>query len=170
MTRKKRRIYFVMLGLLGLGVGTALVLTAFQDNIVFFFSPTEVATRQLAPEQRIRIGGLIEAGSVVKNGEDISFAVTDMNATLKVQYRGLLPDLFREGQGVIAEGSMGPGGVFVAREVLAKHDENYMPREVADALKKSGRWNEGEGKAGGMPTTDLKPTSTAPASPNTPNP
>ncbi len=165
MTRKSRRLYFVVLGLLGLGVGTALMLTAFQDNIVFFFSPSEVATKQLAPQQRIRIGGLIEAGSVVKNGEDISFSVTDMASTLKVEYRGLLPDLFREGQGVIAEGSMGPGGVFVASEVLAKHDENYMPREVADALKKSGHWNEG-----GMPATGLKPTSTAPASPNTANP
>ena len=145
MTRKRRRLYFILLGLLGLGVGTALVLTAFQDNIVFFFSPTEVAARHVTPDQRIRVGGLVEEGSVVKNGEDITFSVTDMAATLKIKYRGLLPDLFREGQGIVAEGRMGSDGVFVANEVLAKHDENYMPREVADALKKSGRWQEGAG-------------------------
>ncbi len=165
MTRKSRRMYFVILGLLGLGVGAALVLTAFQGNIVFFFSPTEVASRQIAPEQRIRIGGLVENGSVIKNGEDISFAVTDMESTLKVQYRGLLPDLFREGQGIVAEGRLGPNGVFVASEVLAKHDENYMPREVADALKKSGHWNED-----GTTAVDLKPTSTAPTNSDTASP
>ncbi|MSO72559.1 MAG: cytochrome c maturation protein CcmE [Rhodospirillaceae bacterium] len=170
MTRKRQRLYFVVLGLLGFGVGAALVLTAFQDNIVFFFSPSEVTTRHLAPEQRFRVGGLVEAGSLVKNGEDISFSVTDLSSTLKVQYRGLLPDLFREGQGVIAEGRMEPGGVFIASEVLAKHDENYMPREVADALKKSGRWNEGGATQSGMPANNLKPTSTTPASPNTTNP
>jgi len=144
MTRKRRRLYFVMLGLLGLGTGAALMLTAFQDNIVFFFSPSEVAARHVAPDQRFRVGGLVEAGSIIKNGEDVSFVVTDMSSTLKVKYHGLLPDLFREGQGVVAEGRMGPDGTFVAHEVLAKHDENYMPREVADALKKSGRWQEGD--------------------------
>ncbi len=142
MTRKRRRLYFVMLGLLGLGGGVALALTAFQDNIVFFRSPTEVAAGKVAANQRVRIGGLVENGSLVKNGENISFSVTDMSNTLKVQYTGLLPDLFREGQGIIAEGQM-KGGVFVASEVLAKHDENYMPKEVADALKKSGHWQEG---------------------------
>ena len=170
MTRKTRRLYFVVLGPLGLGVGTALVLTAFQDNIVFFFSPSEVATRHVAPEQRIRIGGLVETGSVVKNGEDISFAVTDMSATLKVQYRGLLPDLFREGQGIVAEGRLGSDGIFVASEVLAKHDENYMPREVADALKKSGHWNEGGPQGEGNAAMNLKPASTAPTNSNTANP
>jgi cytochrome c-type biogenesis protein CcmE len=158
LTRKRRRLYFVMLALLGLGAGTALVLTAFQDNIVFFFSPTEVATRQLAPEQRIRVGGLVEQGSVVKSGENVTFAVTDMNKSLKIKYQGLLPDLFREGQGIVAEGRMGPDGVFVAHEVLAKHDENYMPREVADALKKSGRWQEGAGQDDGS----VKPVATTP--------
>jgi cytochrome c-type biogenesis protein CcmE len=148
MTRKRRRLYFVLLGLLGLGAGTALMLTAFQDNIVFFFSPSEVASRHVAPDQRFRVGGLVEAGSIVKNGEDVSFTVTDLSSTLKVQYHGLLPDLFREGQGIVAEGRMGPDGVFVAHEVLAKHDENYMPREVADALKKSGRWQENGGQEG----------------------
>ena len=166
MTRKTRRLYFVILGLLGLGVGTALVLTAFQDNIVFFRSPTDVAEGKVAVEQRIRIGGLVENGSVVKNGEDISFSVTDMAHTLKVQYSGLLPDLFREGQGIVAEGRMEPSGVFVASEVLAKHDEKYMPREVADALKKSGRWNEGAGQGtaadGNAMPKGMTPTSTAP--------
>jgi cytochrome c-type biogenesis protein CcmE len=160
LTRKTRRLYFVALALLGLGAGTALVLTAFQDNIVFFFSPTDVAARQISPEQRIRIGGLVEKDSVVKNGEDVTFTVTDLTKTLKVKYTGLLPDLFREGQGIVAEGSLGSDGVFVAREVLAKHDENYMPREVADALKKSGQWHEDTGKK-----SDAKPvaTSTEPA-------
>jgi len=159
MTRKTRRLYFVFLALLGVGAGTALVLTAFQDNIVFFFSPTEMTERHVTPEQRLRIGGLVEQGSVVKNGENISFTVTDLNKTLKVNYTGLLPDLFREGQGVVAEGSLGSDGIFLAREIVAKHDENYMPREVADALKKSGRWKEGEP----LPKDALKPVSTSPA-------
>ncbi|MBY0512029.1 MAG: cytochrome c maturation protein CcmE [Rhodospirillaceae bacterium] len=159
MTRKRRRLYFVMLALLGLGAGTALVLTAFQDNIVFFFSPTEIASQQLTPERRIRVGGLVEQGSVVKNGENVTFAITDMNKSLKIQYQGLLPDLFREGQGIVAEGRMGTDGVFTAHEVLAKHDENYMPREVADALKKSGQWHEPTAK-NGAPTTTTEPVPT----------
>ena len=161
-TRKKRRLYFLILGLLGLGVGTALALTAFQDNIVFFRSPTDVAEGKVAAEQRFRVGGLVENGSVVKNGENVSFVVTDMAAAIKVEYTGLLPDLFREGQGIVAEGRMGPNGVFMASEVLAKHDENYMPREVADALKKSGRWQEGKGQDANPISEDLQPTSTAP--------
>ncbi len=144
MTRKRRRLYFVMLGLLGLGAGVALVLTALQDDIVFFFSPTEIAERNPAPDVRIRVGGLVEAGSVVHEGETIRFSVTDTSKSLKVSYTGLLPDLFREGQGVVAEGHVSPDGVFIASNVLAKHDENYMPREVADALKASGKWKEGE--------------------------
>lgn len=164
MTRKRQRLYFVVLGILGLGVGTALVLTAFQDNIVFFRSPTDVAEGKVAAE-RFQIGGLVEDGSLVKNGEDISFSVTDLNNSMKVKYRGLLPDLFREGQGVVASGRLGPDGVFVANEILAKHDENYMPREVADALKKSGRWNEGA-EGGPVPSEagpkGMTPASTAP--------
>jgi len=144
VTRKRRRLYFVILGLLGLGVGTALVLTAFQDNIVFFFSPTEIAAKPPSPDQRIRIGGLVASGSVVRDGQQTSFDVTDTDSTLSVKYVGLLPDLFREGQGVVAEGRLGTDGVFMASNVLAKHDENYMPPEVADALKKSGRWKEGD--------------------------
>ncbi len=144
MTRKRRRLYFVMLGLLGLGAGAALVLTALRDDIVFFFSPTEIVERAPDPSQRIRIGGLVEAGSVEHQGETVLFAVTDTAHSLKVTYTGLLPDLFREGQGVVAEGHVNADGVFVASNVLAKHDENYMPREVADALKASGQWKEGE--------------------------
>ena len=105
MTRKRRRLYFVMLGLLGLGAGVALVLTALQDDIVFFFSPTEIAERRPSPDLRIRVGGLVEAGSVVHQGEIIVFSVTDTAHSLKVSYTGLLPDLFREGQGVVAEGA-----------------------------------------------------------------
>ena len=144
MTRKRRRLYFVMLGLLGLGAGMALVLTALQDDIVFFFSPTEIAERKPGPDIRIRIGGLVEAGSVLHQGKTILFSVTDTTESLKVSYTGLLPDLFREGQGVVAEGHMNTQGTFIASNVLAKHDENYMPREVADALKASGQWKEGE--------------------------
>lgn len=143
MTRKRRRLYFVMLGLLGLGSGIALVLTALQDEIVFFLSPTEVAERQVHPP-RFRIGGLVESGSVVHQGKTILFSVTDTTHSLNVSYTGLLPDLFREGQGVVAEGHINADGTFIAANVLAKHDENYMPREVADALKASGQWKEGE--------------------------
>ena len=144
MTRKRRRLYFVMLGLLGLGAGVALVLTALQDDIVFFFSPTEIAERSPSPDVRISVGGLVEAGSVVHEGATIRFSVTDTSKSLNVSYTGLLPDLFREGQGVVAEGHVNADGVFIASNVLAKHDENYMPREVADALKASGKWKEGE--------------------------
>jgi cytochrome c-type biogenesis protein CcmE len=132
----------VLLGLLALSGGLALVLTAFEDNIVLFFSPTEVAAKPVCA-QRCRIGGLVANGSVVKEGERVSFDVTDTVETISVKYVGILPDLFREGQGVVAEGKM-TEGIFVANNVLAKHDENYMPPEVADALKKSGRWKEGE--------------------------
>ncbi|MHB1204845.1 MAG: cytochrome c maturation protein CcmE [Rhodospirillaceae bacterium] len=142
MTRKRRRLYFVLLGVVGIGAGVALALTAFQDNIVFFRSPTEVAQGKVPPDQRFRIGGLVENGSLQKDGEHIVFTVTDTAKSVKVTYTGLLPDLFREGQGIVAEGQL-KNGVFVASEVLAKHDENYMPKEVADALKKSGHWQEG---------------------------
>ena len=144
MTRKRRRLYFVLLGLAGIGAGTALVLNGLRDNIQFFFSPTEMTQHHFSPNQRVQIGGLVETGSVKKEGGEVFFTVTDTVKSLPVHYQGLLPDLFREGQGVVAEGHLGPDGVFVASEVLAKHDENYMPKEVADALKKSGHWKEGE--------------------------
>ncbi len=118
------------------------MLTALNDNLVFFYSPSQIAEKGIAPDRRFRLGGLVEAGSVQKNGEEVRFTVTDTLKTVAVVYRGLLPDLFREGQGVIAEGTLRADGVFAAREVLAKHDENYMPPEVAKALKEAGQWKD----------------------------
>ncbi len=146
MTPKRRRLWLLVGSLGVLCVAAALVLSALNDNIVFFYSPSQLAEKKPGPDRRLRIGGLVEQGSVKKEGEIVRFTVTDMQKTVPVVYRGLLPDLFREGQGVIAEGSLGSDGVFTARDVLAKHDENYMPPEVAKALKESGRWQEGSGK------------------------
>ncbi len=143
MTRKKRRLYFVSLGLLALGAATALILTAVSDSLLYFYSPTDLRERPVAEGQRFRLGGLVEEGSVDKDGETIRFVVTDLVYTVPVVYTGILPDLFREGQGVVTEGSLDPAGVFLAANVLAKHDENYMPPEVADSLKESGYWEEG---------------------------
>ena len=142
MAPKRKRLY-LLLGSLGvLGVAAALVLSALNDNLVFFYSPSQVAEKHPAPERRFRLGGLVEAGSVKKAGQEVRFIVTDTHQSVQVVYRGLLPDLFREGQGVVAEGALGADGVFVAREVLAKHDENYMPPEVAKAIKEAGQWRE----------------------------
>jgi len=140
MKRKHKRLTFVAIALLLLGTAAALILTAFEDNIVFFHTPTDIKEKNVADGQRFRLGGLVEEGSVKKAGGAVTtFRVTDMNETVAVTYKGLLPDLFREGQGVVAEGRL-KRGVFQADEVLAKHDETYMPPEVADALKKSGQW------------------------------
>ncbi len=146
MTPKRKRLWLVVGSLAVLGFAATLVLTALNDNIVFFYSPTQIAEKKIPPERRFRMGGLVEAGGVKKSaaGQVTSFRVTDTNKTVDVVYRGLLPDLFREGQGVVAEGSLGADGVFVAREILAKHDENYMPPEVAKALKESGQWKDGK--------------------------
>lgn len=142
MTPKRRRLW-LLLGSLGvLGVAVTLVLSALNDNLVFFYSPTQVAEKTISPTRHFRLGGLVEPGSVKKAGSEVRFTVTDTHKTLAVVYRGLLPDLFREGQGVIVEGSLGSDGVFVAREVLAKHDEKYMPPEVARAIKEAGQWKE----------------------------
>jgi cytochrome c-type biogenesis protein CcmE len=146
MKPKRRRLWLLVGSLCVLGAAATLVLTALNDNIVFFYSPTQIADKKPGPERRFRLGGLVEPGSLKKDGQEARFTITDMAKTVPVVYRGLLPDLFREGQGVIAEGTLGADGVFTAREVLAKHDENYMPPEVAKALKESGRWNEGAGK------------------------
>jgi cytochrome c-type biogenesis protein CcmE len=148
MMRKRRRLITLLAALLALGTATALVLAAFNDNLVFFYSPSDLAEKAVGPERRIRIGGLVENDSVVKqvDGHAVAFRVTDGKSELRVVYDGILPDLFREGQGVVAEGKL-RDGVFIASSVLAKHDEKYMPPEVADALKKSGRWQEG-GPAG----------------------
>ena len=149
MTRKQRRLTLIACcgGVLAVAVG--LILSAMSGSIVFFRSPSEVEAQGVAPGTRFRLGGLVKDGSV-KRGADqtVDFAVTDTKGTIPVQYRGLLPDLFREGQGVVAEGTMDAGGTFRADTVLAKHDEAYMPREVADALKKQGRWQEGAGAKG----------------------
>jgi cytochrome c-type biogenesis protein CcmE len=144
MTRKKKRLAIVVFGLVALGGATAMVLAAFRDNLVFFYSPSELAAKPEIEARRIRIGGLVEDHSFAReDGSHISFRVTDGKTDVAVAYDGILPDLFREGQGVVAEGRLGKDGVFVASTVLAKHDEKYMPPEVADALKKSGHWQEG---------------------------
>ena len=137
MTPKRKRLWLLVGSLGVLGVAAALVLTALNDNIVFFYSPSQLADKKPAPDRRLRIGGLVEQGSVKKDGEVVRFTVTDMQKTVPVVYRGLLPDLFREGQGIIAQGRMRPDYTFEATEVLAKHDENYMPPEVAGALAKA---------------------------------
>ena len=142
MKRKYKRLTFVVIAMALLGAAATLALIAFRDNIVFFYSPTEVAEKKIADGRRIRIGGLVEEGSVRKQpGAVVVFRLTDLNTSIPVQYKGLLPDLFREGQGIVAEGRL-ENGEFRAEEVLAKHDETYMPPEVADALKKSGNWQQ----------------------------
>ncbi|MDB5621775.1 MAG: ccmE, partial [Devosia sp.] len=119
---------------------TTLVLVALRDQIVFFYAPSDIIARQVQPGQAIRIGGLVKDGSWVRDGQHNSFVVTDNQNEIAATYTGILPDLFREGQGVVAEGSIGSDGVFTASNVLAKHDENYVPKEVVDALKRSGEW------------------------------
>ena len=152
MTRKRRRLVLIGGALCVLAVAVGLMLNAFRDSIVFFNSPTDVAEKHIPPGTRIRIGGLVKAGSLVR-GDDlkIRFDVTDGNRDIAVAYQGVLPDLFREGQGVVAEGALDSGGLFDADTILAKHDENYMPKEVADALKKSGRWKDTYGQRAAMP-------------------
>ena len=140
MTKAKRRLYLLLLGVAALGTATALILAALKDQIVYFYSPTELQTKHVAPSRHIRIGGLVEEGSVLKEGAVINFRITDNTSTVTVTYTGVLPDLFRESQGVVAEGTVDPSGMFHAETILAKHDEKYMPPEVADALKKSGQW------------------------------
>ena len=152
MTRKQQRLGVLALGMAALGGATALVLSAFNDNLVFFYSPSELKAKAVSTDRRVRIGGLVEAQSLSHgaDGRSVSFRITDGTDDVPVVYQGLLPDLFREGQGAVAEGKLRPDGVFAASSVLAKHDENYMPREVVDALKKSGHWQEGGASAAGM--------------------
>lgn len=140
MRPKHKRLIFVGIGMGLLGFAAFLVLSAIEDSVVFFRSPTEVVQQQGASDRRMRLGGLVEDGSVERGqGLESRFRVTDLSNAVPVAYTGVLPDLFREGQGVVVEGYL-RNGVFVADQVLAKHDENYMPPEVADALKKSGQW------------------------------
>lgn len=135
--RQKRRLMVVVLVVVGIGVATALTLTAFQQNLLYFVTPTEVKAGALPTDKRFRIGGLVVEDSVNRSGVDVEFGLTDGNESIIVEYRGILPDLFREGQGIVALGVIREGGVFHADEVLAKHDENYMPPEVAEALQKA---------------------------------
>lgn len=145
MTRRQRRLVLIGAALAVFGVAVGLVLVALKDSVVFFNSPTEVQAKSVQPGTRFRLGGLVAPGSIVRSEAlAVRFDVTDGNKTIPVSYKGILPDLFREGQGVITEGTLDTGGVFRADSVLAKHDENYMPKEVADALKKQGHWKEPE--------------------------
>ncbi len=144
MTRKRRRLYFVLAGMSVLGLAAALVLMSFEDSLVFFRSPSDLAESPMPAGRTFRLGGLVAEGSVVKDGVEIRFAVTDLAETVPVRFRGLVPDLFREGQGVVTEGQMDENGVFIASNVLAKHDENYMPPEVAESLKEAGHWQDGK--------------------------
>ena len=141
MTRRQRRLLLIGAGGAVLGIAVALMLFALKDSIVFFNSPSDVVQKHVAAGTRIRLGGLVKPGSLTRGANfAVRFAVTDGDKDVQVAYSGPLPDLFREGQGVIAEGSLDGAGVFEADTILAKHDENYMPREVADALKKQGHW------------------------------
>jgi cytochrome c-type biogenesis protein CcmE len=152
MTRKRRRLFLIGGSIGVLCVAVALMLNAFRDSIVFFNSPSDVAVKHIAPGTRIRLGGLVKAGSVVRGASlKIRFAVTDGSREIPVAYQGVLPDLFREGQGVVAEGAMDGSGVFNADTILAKHDETYMPKDVADALKKSGHWKDDYAQRVAMP-------------------
>ena len=144
MTRKGRRLALISAALAVIGAAAGLVLYALSDNIVFFYSPSDLVEKHVAPGARLRIGGLVEPGSVVKSADErIEFAITDGARDVKVAYQGQPPYLFREGQGVVAEGVLAAPGLIRADTILAKHDERYMPREVVESLKKQGRWQEG---------------------------
>jgi cytochrome c-type biogenesis protein CcmE len=145
MTPKQTRLAAILAGLILLLAAAGIALTALEENIVFFRSPSELAAKPAAPGTVIRIGGLVQEGSVLRDGLRASFEVTDLAANVSVAYEGMLPDLFREGQGVVAEGRFDNQGLFIADTVLAKHDETYMPPEVAEALKKSGKWDAAKG-------------------------
>ncbi|MER2606377.1 MAG: cytochrome c maturation protein CcmE [Siculibacillus sp.] len=147
MTRKQKRLTLIGMAGLVLAVAVGLVLFALNDKIAFFTSPSDLVTGQVKPGTRLRLGGLVEAGTIDRQGTSVKFRVTDGVNAVPVTYTGILPDLFREGQGTVAEGRFGTDGVFAADSVLAKHDENYMPKEVADALKKSGHWQDDAAKA-----------------------
>jgi cytochrome c-type biogenesis protein CcmE len=171
MTRKKRRMIVVLACGLGLGTATVLTLSAFSSDMVFFVAPSEVATKAPRNGRTFRMGGLVEEGSLVRATTDgqpsAKFKIGDGRASIEVTYVGILPDLFREGQGIVALGALEKDGTFRASEVLAKHDETYMPKDVADALKKSGRWNPAEGAPPPAATWNtLNPATLTPASMN----
>lgn len=159
MKARHRRFMWIALGLLVIGVAVTLVLRAFNSNLVFFFTPTEVAENKAPMDRSFRIGGLVTAGSVKRqpDGLTVTFEVTDTAKTIPVTYTGILPDLFKEGKGVVAQGKIGQDGMFRAAEVLAKHDENYMPPEAAEALKKAGKPIDGSMFAGQKAVTTQSP-------------
>ena len=137
MKPRHKRAAIVLAVISAVGVAVALVHNAFNSNLVFFYTPTQIADQQAPQGRTFRVGGLVQAGSVVREGVTVRFVVTDTLKTVPVRYEGVLPDLFKEGKGVVAQGQLGTDGVFAAREVLAKHDENYMPPEAADALQRA---------------------------------
>ena len=137
MKRRHRRIAFIFAGLAGLAIAAYLVASAFRNNLVFFFSPTQVAAKEAPADRTFRIGGLVQEGTLKRDGLNVQFTVTDTAASVPVVYNGILPDLFKEGRGCVAQGKIGADGVFHAEQVLAKHDENYMPPEAGQALDKA---------------------------------
>lgn len=159
MTRKRRRLWIVLACALGLGSASALALSAVSDNLVFFIAPGDLAAKAPPPGRDFRLGGMVAQGSLHQStdrGRPLSvFTVTDGRASVVVRYRGILPDLFREGQSIVALGTLTPGGQFRASEVLAKHDATYMPRDVEQALRKSGRWNPAAGPAPAAASWDM---------------
>ena len=151
--RKQQRLMLAAVALLLLGGASALVLSALSDSVAFFVTPSDIATGKVDADKRFRLGGLVVDGSVERGAEDglVQFRLTDQAHEVPVRYQGILPDLFRDGQGIVAQGVLGNDGVFTASEVLAKHDENYMPPEVADALKQAGVWQHGGAEEDGEP-------------------
>lgn len=147
MTRKQQRFTFIIVGLALLGLATGLILTAMEDGISFFKTPTEILTQKIDSQKRLRIGGLVMENSVKHQGLLLKFDITDNQSELKVEYEGVVPDLFKEGQGVVLEGYLSQDKIFLADSLLAKHDENYMPKEVADSLKAQGHWQDTDTKA-----------------------
>jgi cytochrome c-type biogenesis protein CcmE len=159
MKARHKRLMWILLGLGVIAVAAALVFRAFNSNMVFFITPTEVAENKAPKDRTFRLGGMVTAGSLQRqqDGLTVNFMVTDMAKTIPVTFTGILPDLFKEGKGVVAQGKLGPDGVFRAAEVLAKHDENYMPPEAAEALKRAGKSIEGNLIAGQKPMTTQAP-------------
>jgi len=147
MKSRHKRIAIIVAGIALLAIAATLLLQSFQSNLVFFFSPTEVAQGKAPATGNFRVGGLVEVGSVKRNGTQVAFQITDTAKVMDVVYTGILPDLFKEGKGVVAQGEQGADGVFVADQVLAKHDENYMPPEAAEALEKAQAYKASEGEA-----------------------
>lgn len=147
MKPKHQRLLFVVISVVFLCLGTLLTMSAFRSNLIFFYSPTDIKKMSIYPDKTIRIGGLVKAGTIKHSDSDkVDFILTDGNAEIEVSYTGIMPSLFREGQGCIAEGNIVAPGVFFAEKILAKHDEKYMPKEVVDALKRSGNWHGDDAK------------------------